>query len=59
MTIDEAIQFNREVEKDFRDKRMPTIADAVKLGKEALEFVKKGRRQWGGPFLNSLPGETE
>ena len=64
MTIDWAIQCNEALRKDLVVKGLPSTAEAIGLGIEALRLVKElresisGSAYWGA-HTKPLPGETE
>jgi hypothetical protein len=59
MSIDKAIEFNSALKKELLAKGMPTFADALDLGIEALKAIKKGRQIYISHPVWPLPGETE
>ena len=59
MTLDEAIENNKHIEKSLRNRNSSVHADSVALGIEALEWVKRYRPRNKVDRWSLLPGETE
>jgi len=58
MTINEAIALIEHCAKTHARYDRVEVKDALKLGIEALRFVKTCRRYPEFPFTKELPGET-
>lgn len=59
MTLEEAIEFNKALQKDIAAKGMTTYANALQLGIEALKSRQEHRRIDNHPDQELLPGETK
>lgn len=59
MKLDKAIELNKESERSLRDGKLIDYADAVKLGIEAMIFLKSLRDNYKPKGFKLLPGETE
>jgi len=59
ITIDEAIKVLEAWARAGEKLDLPKTTPAVKLGIEALEAWKEGRKKYGWFYFPLLPGETE
>lgn len=59
MTIDEAIELNRQAVESLKKGKFPDHAKAVELGNEALRFRLHWEQQEGEDDFPLLPGETK
>lgn len=58
MTLKEAIEINEDLSKGIFLPKIEAHRDALKLGIEALKFVKARRTIYGSMKIMILPGET-
>lgn len=59
MTIDKAIELNKDAEKSLRDHKFIDYADAVLIGIEALKYHLYRRSTTNAVGSPILPGETK
>lgn len=58
MDISKAIRINTAFTDGIEGKELSHLADAIKLGIEALQRVKAGRTPAPALYFQPLPGET-
>jgi len=59
MTLDKAIELNKESEKSLRSNKYIDHADAILLGNEAIKLFERMRNNPTLSFCPTLPGETK